>query len=126
MRLLSGASERDILIGTEEEELAGVGVASLLTERLSQELGRRAERLFGLDRFSIDPFLVGQIANPTARVSLGKQITRDLSINYSTNLNATTEAIILIEYTPEGNMSWILSRDEEGDVGIDVKFRKSF
>ena len=124
LRLLSGASERDILIGTEEEELAGVGVASLLTERLSQELGRRAERLFGLDRFSIDPFLVGQIANPTARVSLGKQITRDLSINYSTNLNATTEAIILIEYTPEGNMSWILSRDEEGDVGIDVKFRK--
>ena len=126
LRLLSGASERDILIGTEEEELAGVGVASLLTERLSQELGRRAERLFGLDRFSIDPFLVGQIANPTARVSLGKQITRDLSINYSTNLNATTEAIILIEYSPEGNMSWILSRDEEGHVGIDVKFRKSF
>ena len=126
LRLLSGASERDILIGTEEEELAGVGVASLLTERLSQELGRRASRLFGLDRVSIDPFLVGQIANPTARVSLGKQITRDLSINYSTNLNATTEAIILIEYTPEGNMSWILSRDEEGDVGIDVKFRKSF
>ena len=126
LRLLSGASERDILIGTEEEELAGVGVASLLTERLSQELGRRAQRLFGLDRFSIDPFLVGQIANPTARVSLGKQITRDLSINYSTNLNATTEAIILIEYTPEGNMSWIVSRDEEGDVGIDVKFRKSF
>lgn len=126
LRLLSGANERDILIGTEEEELAGVGVASLLTERLSQELGRRAERLFGLDRFSIDPFLVGQIANPTARVSLGKQITRDLSVNYSTNLNATTEAIILIEYTPEGNTSWILSRDEEGDVGIDVKFRKSF
>ena len=129
LRLLAGATEREIqdtLIGTEEEELAGVGVASLLTERLSQELGRRAERLFGLDRFSIDPFLIGQFANPTARVSLGKQITRDLSINYSSNLNATTEAIILIEYTPQGPMSWILSRDEEGDVGIDVKFRRSF
>jgi TamB, inner membrane protein subunit of TAM complex len=126
LRLLAGANEREILIGTEEEELAGVGVASLLTERLSQEVGKRAERLFGLDRFSIDPFLVGQFANPTARVSLGKQITRQLSINYSTNLNATTEAIILIEYTPEGPMSWVLSRDEEGDVGIDVKFRKSF
>jgi hypothetical protein len=59
-------------------------------------------------------------------VSLGKQITRALAINYSTNLNAATEAIILIEYTPEGPMSWILSRDEEGDIGLDVKFRKSF
>ena len=126
LRLLSGASERDILIGTEEEELAGVGVASLLTERLTAEVGRRAERLFGLDRFSINPFLVGRFANPTARINLGKQITRDLSINYSTNLNSTQEAIIVIEYTPEGSMSWILSRDEDGDIGIDVKFRKSF
>ena len=126
LRLLSGASERDILIGTEEEELAGIGVASLLTERLTAEVGRRAERLFGLDRFSINPFLVGRFANPTARVNLGKQITRDLSINYSTNLNSTQEAIIVIEYTPEGSMSWILSRDEDGDIGIDVKFRKSF
>jgi len=128
LRLLSGASEQDLglLAGNEEEELAGVGVATLLTERLSQVVGRRAERLFGLDRFSIDPFLVGKFANPTARVSLGKQITRDLSVNYSSNLNSTTEAIVLIEYTPEGNMSWILSRDEEGDIGIDVKFRKSF
>ena len=129
LRLLAGASDREILdtlVGNETEELAGVGVASLLTERLSQEVGKRAERLFGLDRFSVNPFLVGQFANPTARVSLGKQITRELAINYSTNLNATTEAIILIEYTPEGPMSWILSRDEEGDVGIDVKFRKSF
>jgi translocation and assembly module TamB len=126
LRLLAGANERDILIGNEEEELAGVATATLLTERLTQEVGRRAERLFGLDRFSIDPFLVGQFANPTARVSLGKQITRQLSINYSTNLNDTTEAIILIEYTPDGPMSWILSRDEDGDVGIDVKFRKSF
>jgi len=129
LRLLAGASDREILdtlVGNETEELAGVGVASLLTERLSQEVGKRAERLFGLDRFSVNPFLVGQFANPTARVSLGKQITRALAINYSTNLNAATEAIILIEYTPEGPMSWILSRDEEGDVGLDVKFRKSF
>jgi hypothetical protein len=59
-------------------------------------------------------------------VSLGKQITRELTVNYSTNLNATTEQLILIEYTPDGPMSWILSRDEEGDLGIDVKFRKSF
>jgi translocation and assembly module TamB len=128
LRLLAGASERDLLdpIGTEEEELAGVGVASLLTERLSQEVGRRAERLFGLDRFSIDPFLVGQFANPTARVSIGKRIHRDVSINYSTNLNVTTETLVLIEYTPEGPVSWIISRDEEGAFGVDLRFRRSF
>jgi autotransporter translocation and assembly factor TamB len=126
LRLLAGASERDILIGSEEEELAGVGVATLLTERLTQEVSRRAERLFGLDRFSIDPFLVGQFTNPTARVSIGKQIYRDLSVSYSTNLNEATETLILVEYTPEGPVSWILSRDEEGALGVDLRFRKSF
>jgi translocation and assembly module TamB len=128
LRLLAGASERDIFIpiGSEEEEIAGLGVASLLTERLTQEVGRRAERLFGLDRFSIDPFLVGQFTNPTARVSIGKQIYRDLSVSYSTNLNAATETLILIEYTPEGPISWIISRDEEGAYGVDLRFRKSF
>jgi translocation and assembly module TamB len=126
LRLLAGASERDILIGSEEEEIAGVGVASLLTERLTQEVGRRAERLFGLDRFSIDPFLVGQFANPTARVSIGKEIYRNLSVNYSTNLNAATETLILVEYTPEGAIRWIFSRDEEGALGVDLRFRKSF
>jgi autotransporter translocation and assembly factor TamB len=126
LRLLAGASERDILIGSEEEEIAGVGVASLLTERLTQEVGRRAERLFGLDRFSIDPFLVGQFANPTARVSIGKEIYRNLSVNYSTNLNAATETLILVEYTPEGPIRWIFSRDEDGALGVDLRFRKSF
>lgn len=129
LRLLSGAREQDLLnplIGSEEEEIAGVGVANLLTERLSQEVGRRAERLFGLDRFSIDPFLVGQFANPTARVTLGKRASRDVNIQYSTNLNATTEALILVEYTPQGPVSWIFSRDEEGNFGLDLRFRRSF
>jgi hypothetical protein len=126
LRLLAGASERDILLGSEEEEIAGVGVASLLTGRLTHEIGRRAERLFGLDRFSIDPFLVGQIANPTARVTLGKRISRDISITYSTDLNAATESIVLIEYSPAGPVSWLVSRDETGAFGVDIKFRKSF
>ncbi len=126
LRLLSGASERDILIGTEEEELAGVGAASLLTERLTQEVGKRAERLFGLDRFSINPFLVGQFSDPTARVSIGKRFRQDLSVNYSTNVNRTTETLILIEYTPEGPVTWIVSRDEFGHLGVDLTFRKTF
>jgi hypothetical protein len=127
LRLLAGATERELRLGTEEEEVAGVGVASLLTERLNQELSRRAERLFGLDRISIDPFLVGQFSNPTARVSVGKQISSDLAINYSTAFGETTESIVVvIEYTPEGPITYTISRDETGALAVDMKFRKSF
>jgi len=127
LRLLAGATERELRLGSEEEEIAGVGVASLLTERLNQELSRRAERLFGLDRISIDPFLVGQFSNPTARVSIGKQISSDLAINYSTAFGETTESIVVvIEYTPEGPITYTISRDETGALAVDMKFRKSF
>jgi len=127
LRLLAGATERELRLGSEEEEVAGVGVASLLTERLNQELSRRAERLFGLDRISIDPFLVGQFSNPTARVSVGKQISRDLAINYSAAFGETTESIVVvIEYTPEGPITYTVSRDETGALAVDMKFRRSF
>jgi autotransporter translocation and assembly factor TamB len=127
LRLLAGATERDLRVGSEEEEIAGVGVAGLLTERLNQQLTQRAGRLFGLDRFSIDPFLVGKFANPTARLSVGKQISRDVAINYSTKFGETTESIVVvIEYTPKGPVTWIFSRDETGALGVDMKFRKSF
>ena len=128
LRLLAGATESELrTVGTEEEELASVTVAGLLTERLNQELSRRAERLFGLDRISIDPSLVGQFANPVARVSVGKQVSRDVAINYSTAFGDTTESIVVvIEYTPKGPVSWIFSRDETGALAVDMKFRKSF
>ena len=128
LRLLAGATESELrTVGSEEEELASVTVAGLLTERLNQQLSRRAERLFGLDRISVDPALVGRFANPVARVSVGKQISRDLAINYSTAFGETTESIVVvIEYTPKGPVSWILSRDETGALAVDMKFRKSF
>ena len=128
LRLLAGATESELrTVGSEEEELASVTVAGLLTERLNQELSRGAERLFGLDRFRVDPALVGRFANPVARVSVGKQISRDLAINYSTAFGETTESVVVvIEYTPEGPVSWILSRDETGALAMDMKFRKSF
>ncbi len=127
LRLLAGAPEGGLRVGSEEEEVASVGVASLLTERLNQQLSRRAERLFGLDRISLDPFLVGQFSNPTARLSVGKQISRDLAINYSTAFGETTESIVVvIEYTPEGPITYTVSRDETGALGVDMKFRKSF
>ena len=128
LRLLAGATESELrTVGTEEEELASVTAAGLLTERLNQQLSRRAERLFGLDRISVDPSLVGQFANPVARVSVGKQISRDLAINYSTAFGETTESIVVvIEYTPKGPVSWIFSRAETGALAVDMKFRKSF
>ena len=125
-RLLLGAPERDLLTAASDDELGAASAASLLSQQLSNMIGRRAGRVFGIDRVSIDPFMIGRFSNPTARVTLGKQVTRDLNVRYSSSLSSAEESIIVVEYTPSGPVSWIFSRDQDGSLGVDVRFHRSF
>ncbi len=126
LRLLSGAPEEELLTARGDDEVAAASAATLLTQTLSGSIGRRAGRVFGIDRVSVDPFLIGRFGDPTARITLGKQVSRDLSVRYSSSFSETDEAIIIVEYTPEGPVSWILSRDQDGALGLDVRFHRSF
>jgi len=105
------------------EQLFRSGAATILTDLLQSRVGSR----FGLlDRFRIDPFLVGAENNPVARVTISEQITRDLTITYSQDLTSNRQQIIQIEYFLNSDTSFIASRDEAGAVGLDIKLRKRF
>ena len=105
------------------EQLFRGGAATILTDLLQSRVGSR----FGLlDRFRLEPFLVGAENDPVARVTISEQITRDLTITYSQDLSSNRQQIILIEYFLNNDTSFIASRDETGAVGLDVKLRKRF
>ena len=61
LNLLAGADESDVASlatsQTRQANLAATGAATLAAGRIAEEVGleRGAERLFGLNRFSIDP-----------------------------------------------------------------------
>lgn len=126
LRLLSGAPEEELLTRAQDDDVAAASAASLLSQQLSNMIGRRAGRVFGIDRLTIDPFLIGRFSNPTARVTLAKQLSRDLNVRYSSSVTAAEESIIVVEYTPRGPVSWIFSRDQDGSLGVDVRFHRSF
>ena len=88
------------------------------------KMGSGVKRLFGIDRFRVDPFLVGNERDPSARVTFGQQITKDVSITYSTSVPSNEQQVILIEYQVNDSTSIIASRDAEGSFGLDVRFRK--
>ncbi len=125
-RLLLGAPEEDLLTRAQDDDVAAASAASLLSQQLSNMIGRRAGRVFGIDRLTIDPFMIGRFSNPTARVTLAKQLSRDLNVRYSSSVTAAEESIIVVEYTPRGPVSWIFSRDQDGSLGVDVRFHRSF
>ncbi|MEW6731556.1 MAG: translocation/assembly module TamB domain-containing protein [Acidobacteriota bacterium] len=99
---------------------------SILTESLSERVEERTGRLFGLNRFQIDPLLAGRGSDPTARITIGRRITKDLSLTYSTNVTTGQEQIVVIEYQINRNISVIGTRDQDGSYGFDVRFRKRF
>jgi translocation and assembly module TamB len=108
----------------------GLGLAqSILSASLSEQLERGTQRLFGLSRFSIDPLLVGRGNDPTARITIGQRIAKDLTVTYSQNLTSGVSGIdrvVLVEYRLSNRFSVVGIRNEQGELGFDVRFRKKF
>jgi len=135
LALLAGGDERDVANLTQAQaqanqgQLAATGAATLAAGKLSEEVGleRGAERLLGLNRFSIDPSLVrGATTTPTARLNVGKRITPDLSVLYSQDLRSNDVRLISLEYTLRDWLSLLLTREEPtGGFGVDVRFRQA-
>jgi translocation and assembly module TamB len=100
--------------------------ATLLTLQLFEEAKRRATKLLSIDRFRIDPFILGTSSEMTARLTVGKRISRNLFIYYSTNLATQREEIVRLEWELGDNLSLVGIRDDLGRVSLDFKIRKRF
>jgi translocation and assembly module TamB len=143
LALLAGQDESEVANLTQTQarasqaQLAAAGAATLAAGRLSESVGleREAERLFGLNRFSIDPSLLrGAGSTPTARVTVGKRLTPDLNVLYSQDLRGTEERILAIEYILSDRLSLRLTRTDPGTAktgvekgwGFDLRIRQSY
>ncbi len=109
-----------------QSEMAGLSAASILSESLTGVIGKRVQRIFGLQTFRVDPFLAGAENDPTARVTISERISKDLTLTFSRNLSTSEEQIVLMEYDVTRNLTIIASRDEQGKYGLDFRFRKRF
>lgn len=142
LALLAGQEESEVANLTQTQarqgqaDLAVAGAATLAAGRISESMGleREAERLFGLNRFSIDPSLLrGAGTTPTARVTVGKRLTTDLNVLYSQDLRGTEERILAIEYTLTDRFSLLLTRTDPGTAktgtergwAFDLRIRQS-
>ncbi len=105
------------------------GATALLSEAISSGLGGRIERLFGISHFRVDPFIAGTAteSNAAARVTIEQQLSKDLTITYSTNAATSNQyQLIQVEYSVKRGLSVIFLRDINGTYGGDIKFVKHF
>jgi outer membrane protein assembly complex protein YaeT len=110
-------------LGSQELMASGLGTAgSLLSESF---ISQPAQSLLGLNRFAIDP-VIQPNANPAARLTVGKQLTRDLGFTYSTNVGSEQDQSIIVEYTLSNRYSGIASYNQGGAVISGARTDTSF
>jgi translocation and assembly module TamB len=104
------------------------GATALLSEAISSGLGGRIEHLFGISHFRVDPFLAGTAteSNASARVTIEQQVTKDLTITYSSNAASDQEQLIQVEYHVKRDLSVVFLRDVNGTYGLDIKWVRHF
>ena len=120
--------------------LAQTGInttAEILTDAIINEPVRRAtDKLFGLNVFEIDPLISGQnLASPSARLTVGRQINSKLRVTYSTNLSQDQNQVLAFEYRLSERMSLVARYEQQSlsnvtrnrdNFSFEVRFRKRF
>lgn len=113
-----------------QEQLLGLGLSGFLTKQITGELERRAERLFGIDRFRIDPYIIPETTDTTARVTVGEQLTDDLSVIYSRNIATRNLEVLVFEYRLSPSLLIVGTREEDESFtisyGVDIHLQHRF
>jgi translocation and assembly module TamB len=83
------------------------------------------QKLFGVSRIKIDPYVGGAENNPSsARVTIEQQVAKDLTVTYITDLAKSNQQIISMEYNVSRKVSIVAVRDQYGIVSFDVRIRQ--
>ncbi len=117
---------------------SGVGAAtSLLTDALINAPAQRAtSKLFGLTRFEINPVIGGTTGStPGARLTVGRRISKEVTVTYSTNVTSDPNQILALEYRVSDRLSFVAQYEQAStrrlsartnNFNFEIRFRKRF
>lgn len=116
---------------------SGLGTAaSLLTDALiNAPISRATNKLFGLSRLEINPVIGSNTGAPTARLTAARQITKDMTVTYSTNLASDQAQVLAVEYRVSNRISFVAQYEQgsnrnlstrNNNYSFEIRFRKRF
>jgi translocation and assembly module TamB len=126
--LALGRTEEEAQLYQEQEVQQGANPTSsaLLGGALNATVSNRVGKLFGGGTVKIDPAFVGTLGNSTARITVQKQLSRQLSVTYATNVNSTAQQLLQAQYDLTPNVSLVVARDESGVFSVVYKIRRRY
>ncbi|HWM92322.1 MAG TPA: translocation/assembly module TamB domain-containing protein [Thermoanaerobaculia bacterium] len=105
-----------------------VRAQSFLAGQAASLVSRRVNTLFGFDRFRIDPQATetgGAVGG--VRLTVGKRISRDLFVTYTTNPAASEEYLLRIEWQLARNVLLVFTRNGRDETyAVDAEWEKRY
>ena len=117
--------------GTRSSQAAGESEAAmratgLLYGQAASLISERTSNLFGFDRVRLEPLTTSSGDLSSARVTVGKQVSRDVFLTYSYDPSTTEEQIIQVEWVFMEGTTLVLTQDGDGSYSADVRWERSF
>ncbi|HWN42732.1 MAG TPA: translocation/assembly module TamB domain-containing protein, partial [Thermoanaerobaculia bacterium] len=112
----------------EEGPEQDVRAQSFLAGQAASLVSRRVNTLFGFDRFRIDPQAAetgGAVGG--VRLTVGKRISRDLFVTYTTNPASSEEYLLRIEWQVARNVVLVFTRNGRDETyAVDAEWEKRY
>ena len=110
----------------QEFEIARNQMLSYLTGRVGSSLGRSISNATGLSTVRIEPSMIANETNPSARLTLGQDLTPQLSLIYSMDLINSADQIYIGKYDITRRFSTTGIRQSDGSFRGDFRHLLQF
>jgi autotransporter translocation and assembly factor TamB len=121
---LLGVGYRSDALGT---SAVGLGLASsILSSELTSVLSKRAQLVLPVDQVRVDPFAADSTGNPTARLSVIKQLTPAWTVILQTTLSGEREQIVVSRWYLAPGLFLEAGQHEDGSLSLDLKLRRPY
>jgi len=105
---------------------AGNVASTFLTEQLAGAVSRRARTLLDVDQLRIDPLAVSPTGDPTARLTVVKRLSSELTVAVSTNLASNREEVLNARWRLGSGTFLEANRDSDGSYSLEIKWLRRY
>ena len=103
-----------------------LGAQSLIASQVSSQVTSRISKLAGISQLSVDPVLGSSQQSPGARVAIQQHVTSKIFVTFATDVTATQQQAIKVEYQLNRRASVSAVRDQNGGFSFETSFRKEW
>jgi len=109
-----------------QQNMAQAGASALFGQAVANPVAGRLQRLFGVTQLKINPQLTNDTNTPQANLTLVQQINDKMTFTYIQDVTQSNSQSIRVEWAVNPQWSARLGRDINGEVNLDLFYKKHF